>query len=111
MGHYLADIMCDRCGNRTCTCPTAEQVKPACFIITDDYRVVSVDQFDAEFKARNPTSTVSPTFHRWGKREFEKRDEAKQFALELCEKAFEKACAEVNRLSGIMHLRPWEDEA
>lgn len=109
MGHYLADIICDRCGNRTCTCPAVEQPQPPRFIITDDYRVVTVDEFDAECRARNPTSSVNPVFHRWGKREFERRDEAEQFALELCEAALEKATAAVIKLTNYINLRPWEN--
>lgn len=114
MGHYAAEMQCDKCGNLRCTCPPEPKKPNRNFIVTDDYRVVTVDEFDAN-PDNNTVRTkwggiaMNPLLYRMGKKEFKKRTDAETHARELCEAAVEKARAQLLELKNILKVqRPWE---
>lgn len=105
MGHYRVDMACDICGEMRCACPPAPEKPNKNFIVTDDYRVVTVDEFDAECVQLGRY----PMLERMGKTEFKKRADAEVHARELCEAAVEHARTALTQLKNICKVqRPWE---
>lgn len=114
MGHYYADMMCNTCGNVRCTCPPETKKPNGKFIVTDDYRVVTVDEFDADpdnniRRMRYGTTPVNPLLSRMGKKEFKLRRDAEVHAREMCEAAVERCHANLLEIKNILKVkRPWE---
>lgn len=104
MGHYRADLTCGMCGSLHCSCPLPKLEPNTNFIVTDDFEVVTVKEFDA----RQPT-IINPMFYRMGKKEFKRRHDAEVHARELCEAAVERTRAQLAQLKNILKVRrPWE---
>lgn len=105
MGHYRVDMACDTCGEVRCTCPPPPEKPNRNFIVTDNYRVVTVDEFDAECVQLGRY----PMLERMGKTEFKKRIDAEVHARELCETAVEQIRADLLELKNVLKVqRPWE---
>lgn len=105
MGHYAAEMMCDTCGNMRCTCPPEPKKPNSDFIVTDDYRVVTVDEFDALYARPD----MNPCLFRMGKKQFKKRANAEKHAMEMCEFAVGQARAALLHLKRTLKtVRPWE---
>jgi hypothetical protein len=114
MGHYAAEMQCDTCGKLHCVCPPKTEKPNRNFIVTGDFKVVTVAEFDAD-PANTGTQTrygripMNPIFYRMGKKEFKKRADAEVHARELCEAAVESARAQLTNLKNILKVqRPWE---
>jgi hypothetical protein len=117
MGHYAAEMMCDRCGNVRCTCPPAPKKPNGNFIVTNDFRVVTIDEFDADpANHSTPTSygpvAMNPELYRVGKEEFKRRADAEEHAQRLCVETmvhlkqwYDKRHA---KLCAYMHEQPWK---
>lgn len=106
MGHYAAEMQCDKCGNLHCTCPSKKEKPNKKFIVADDYQVMTVDEFDTHLRS---ITSVNPLVYRVGKLEFEKREDAEVHARERCEAAIEKCRAQLTTLRNILKVqRPWE---
>ena len=118
MGHYYADLMCDDCGKLSCVCPPKKEKPNRNFIVTDDFRVVKVTEFDADpannsrkIKLGTLTTSmpVNPLLSRMHKKEFKRRHDAEVHARELCESAVEEARQHLLSLKNILKVqRPWE---
>lgn len=116
MGHYRADLACDDCGNVRCTCPPKKVKTEKGFIVTTDWRVVTVAEFDADpannvVKMRYGDIPTNPVLKRLGSEIFKKRENAEAHAREMLELEVEKTRA---RLAGLKKLlkvtRPWEQK-
>jgi hypothetical protein len=113
-------MACGKCGNARCTCPPKKEKPNTNFIVTDDFKVVTVAEFDAD-PANNTVkvsylggavigrSPLNPVARRFNKPEFKKRVDAEAHARDLCEQAVEETRAELQRLKNILKVqRPWE---
>ncbi len=118
MGHYRADLACDTCGEVRCQCPPSPKKPNNNFIVADGFRVMTIDEFDADpqynsipmkFGGQVIRQPFNPIFSRLGKKEFKRRKDAEAHAMELCEAAVEDARQRLAELKNILKVqRPWE---
>jgi len=114
MGHYASEFQCDDCGKVRCICEPSPSPPNLNYIVTDDFQVVTVDEFDTD--PANYTKRVrygnflnNPYVYRMDKKEFKKREDAERHAMELCEMAVERARLHLAELKNVLKVkRPWE---
>ena len=116
MGHYYADLACDKCGNIRCTCPPKKEKPNRNWIVKHNFTVQRVVDFDADPK-NTATQTKygpipqNPLLLRLGKKEFKTREEAEQHARELCEGAVEELRKRLTVMKKVLKVeRPWEQK-
>jgi hypothetical protein len=107
MGHYASEMMCDKCGNVRCTCPVEKSKPQKGWYITPDFRVITVEEADAEFTATfGPRALFS---FRKTRKLHRTREEAEIVAREACEVAVEMHRVKLNEMKHLLKtVRPWE---
>lgn len=105
MGHYAAEMMCNKCGNLRCTCPVKIQKPKTGWVVTGDFRVITTEE-DNKTYSKFPSSLY---LHQMQRAVYKKREEAEKAALTLCEEAVETQRKHLYELKRILKTeRPWE---
>lgn len=105
MGHYRADLACDTCGEARCTCPPKEEKPNRSFIVTDEYKVMTVD----EFTTAHDLPGRSAHLYLLGAKQFKRRASAEAHARKMLELEVEQARAHLLELKKLLKvIRPWE---
>lgn len=117
MGHYASEMACPNCGGigggqYSCSCQPEPTPANGNFIVTNDFRVLTVDEFDEEI---TQTETdfgglpLNPLMYRFGKTQYKTRLAAEKEARELCEKAVERLREDLYKMKRVLVTeRPWE---
>ena len=106
MGHYAAEMMCNKCGNVRCTCPPTKTVQSGW--VVRDFKVLSTDEDYAYQREKSPGTLF---VHQMTRKVYKTRINAEKAAMKACEDAVQ-ACRE--RLLELKHtlktVRPWEEK-
>lgn len=111
MGHYYADMACQKCGNLRCTCPAKPHKPEKGWIVDDDFMVLSLADFDAKkLKSQSKRfQPLSPLFYRLGHTIYKSRRAAEKGAMKECERRVEETRAQLLHLKNVLKVqRPWE---
>ena len=103
MGHYAAEMQCDKCRSFNCTCPLPPDKTANHWVVAEDYQVMRAGDY-ADSKGGNLTYLA-----RTMRKHHPKRKDAEEEARLLCEAAVEAARAQLTRLKKVLKVdRPWE---
>ena len=103
MGHYAAELQCDRCGYIRCACPLPVDRKLHWFVV-DGFEVCTVEEFLFRYRSEASVRMRLAFMTR-----YEHRFDAEELARIECEEAVNAARANLTRLKRICKVeRPWE---
>ncbi len=108
MGHYLAEMMCDRCRRYPCVClvEKREDATANHWIVAEDFSVQRAGEYQ---RLSAKTHSAVGFYKRMSKQHFQNREDAEEEARRQCQDALEAARAKVSELEQILSLeRPWK---
>lgn len=97
MGHYLADLMCNRCGRASCRCQLPAAESPEGWVLDDDFSPITASAYVA---ANNRHGLGLAKLHGTKQRYFS-REIALRESLPLIERAIDAAKRSIERLEGL----------
>lgn len=90
MGHYYAEMACEKCGNIRCWCPMERQEPNLNWMVdSSDMTILTVDDFDKKYNSYDTKygkMPGMPLLRRMGCDYFKHRSDAEKHLIKLLEK-------------------------
>jgi hypothetical protein len=104
MGHYAAEMQCDKCGNLRCTCPPPPDKTQNHWVVGDGYTVLQAQAYQ-DSCGHGQLAFFSCMM----KKHYKKCEDAQEAARVACEAALEHTRQQLTKLKKTLKVeRPWE---